>query len=212
MDTVHDLGGRQGFGPVRWQNDHDDTSFHEEWQARTWAICLTMFGHLRRSETGWTLDWTRHVLERTPPAQYLAMNYFDKWSMHMMAILIDNGVADVAEFAEGRSHRKPPTLAPKPLPVAAEPGAPRFKAGDRVVTRPSIAAMHTRLPGYARGRAGTVDFWRGPEILADASAAGELRKEHLYTVRFDAAALWPETGGRPFSVYADLWESYLEPA
>jgi nitrile hydratase len=72
--------------------------------------------------------------------------------------------------------------------------------------------MHSRLPAYTRGHIGTVDVWHGPENFADASARGELRKEHLYTVRFDAAELWPETGGRPFNVCADLWESYLEPA
>jgi nitrile hydratase len=43
MDTVHDIGGRQGFGPVRWQHDHDEMAFHEEWQARAWAMCMCMF-------------------------------------------------------------------------------------------------------------------------------------------------------------------------
>ena len=38
MDTVHDIGGRQGFGPVRWQNDHDE----EAWQAQSLAIADTL--------------------------------------------------------------------------------------------------------------------------------------------------------------------------
>ena len=212
MDTIHDLGGRQGFGPIRWQGDDDGTLFHEEWQARTWAICMSMFGHFQQAQGSWTGDWHRHVIERISPADYLAMSYFDKWTQHMMAMLIDDGAADVEEFAEGRSHRSPLSVPPKPLTTGAEPGAPQFTAGDRVGARFTIASMHSRLPGFVRGHTGAVDAWHGPEVLADASAVGVLRKEHLYTVRFDSAELWPETGGRPFSVCADLWESYLEPA
>ena len=212
MDTIHDLGGREGFGPVRWQDDTDSMLFHHAWQARTWAICLNMFRRFTEDQTGWTLDWHRHVIERIPPAQYLAMNYFEKWAQHMMATLIDDGVASIEEFAEGRSHRKPRPVPRNPFPVATDPGAPRFKVGDRVVARRSTAAMHSRLVSYARGRTGIVDVWHGPEILADASAAGEPRKEHLYTICFDAAELWPEDGGPSFSVCTDFWESYLEPA
>ncbi len=212
MDTIHDIGGREGFGPVRWQDDDDAMLFHHPWQARTWAICLYMHRQFSRDQTGWTLDWHRHVIERIPPSQYLTMNYFEKWAHYLMAVLIDDGTASVEEFAEGQSHRKPPIDAPHPLPVAADPGAPRFKPGDRVTTRRSIGSMHSRLVGYARGHTGTVDVWHGPEILADASAAGELRKEHHYTVRFDAAELWPEDGGRSFDVCVNFWESYLESA
>ncbi len=34
MDGLHDLGGREGFGPVRWRDDRDDEMFHEDWEAR----------------------------------------------------------------------------------------------------------------------------------------------------------------------------------
>ena len=103
MDTIHDLGGREGFGPVRWQSDDDKTPFHEPWQARTWAICMMMMGRLQQDQTGWTLDWYRHVLERIAPADYLSMNYFDKWSQAMMATLVDDGVGEIEEFAEGHN-------------------------------------------------------------------------------------------------------------
>ena len=72
--------------------------------------------------------------------------------------------------------------------------------------------MHTRLPGYVRGRKGAIDSYHGTAILADASATGDIRKEPLYTVRFEAAELWPEAEGQRVGVYLDLWESYLEPA
>ena len=210
MDTIHDLGGLQGFGPIRWQDDDDDKLFHEPWQARTWAICMIMFGRFRREKTGWTLDWHRHVVERIAPADYLAMNYFDKWAQHMMATLIDDGAADIKEFVDGRSQGKPPVIAPKTLSASAEPGEPKYSVGDSVLARRTIGSMHTRLPRFVRGCKGVVDAWHGPEILADASAVGDLRKEQLYTVNFDSSDLWPETDRPPFCVRVDLWESYLE--
>ena len=210
MDTIHDLGGRQGFGPVKWKDDDDSKLFHESWQARTWAICLNMFRRFQRDQTGWTLDWHRHVIERIAPADYIAMNYFEKWAQHLMATLIDDGVADIQEFVDGHAHREPPPITPRPLSASAEPGPPLFEVGDLVTTRRTIASMHTRLLGFARGRRGVVETWHDPGILADASAVGDLRKEQQYTVRFESTELWPEDAGRPFSVSIDLWESYLE--
>jgi nitrile hydratase subunit beta len=35
MDGIHDLGGRQGFGPV--DVDEPEEVFHEAWEGRVWA-------------------------------------------------------------------------------------------------------------------------------------------------------------------------------
>ena len=210
MDTIHDLGGRQGFGPIRWQDDDDEMPFHEPCHARTWAICMIMFGQFKRDNTGWTLDWHRHVVERIAPADYMAMNYFDKWAQHMMATLIDDGTTNIDEFVDGHSQAKPPAITPKPLSASAEPGEPKYSVGDSVLAKRTIDSMHTRLPGFVRGCKGAIDACHGPDILADASAVGDLRKEQLYTVKFESGDLWPETVARTFSVRVDLWESYLE--
>ena len=212
MDTIHDLGGREGFGPIRWQDDDDNKLFPEPWQARTWAICLMMMTRFQQDQTGWTLDWYRHVLERLAPADYLSMNYFEKWAQAMMATLIDSGYAEVQEFVEGHSRGVPPKPVPAPPAASADPGAARFSVGDSVVAKRRVLSMHTRLPAYVRGCKGVIETCIGPEILADASAAGDLRKEHLYTVRFESGDLWAESEGERTGVYLDLWESYLEPA
>ena len=81
-----------------------------------------------------------------------------------------------------------------------------------MVTRRHVAARHTRLPAYARGKRGVIDTVIGPHPLADANADGEERREWLYTVRFDASELWPEDGKGADALYLDLWESYLERA
>jgi nitrile hydratase subunit beta len=101
MDTVHDIGGRQGFGPVRWQNDHDEKPFHHEWQARTWAMCMCMFAGWRGNPEVWTLDWFRHVRERIDPIDYLTRNYFDQWAQSLAATLIDNGTIRLEELPPG---------------------------------------------------------------------------------------------------------------
>ena len=211
MDTIHDLGGRQGFGPVEWQDDDDSHLFHAEWQARTWAMCMMMNGRFRQEQNGWTLDWLRHVIERTGPADYLRMNYFDKWAQQLMAILIDDGFVDLEEFVGGHAGRPAPPFMKRPPMASRDPDPPRFEVGDDVLTRRDITSMHTRLPEYARGRMGVIDRSIGPEIFADASAEGDIRKEQLYTVKLDSSELWPDQAGGRFAVRLDLWDSYLEP-
>jgi hypothetical protein len=48
--------------------------------------------------------------------------------------------------------------------------------------------------------------------LQDTVADGFGQKmQHVYTVRFAARDLWGEQANRLDSVYADMWEGYLEP-
>lgn len=92
----------------------------------------------------------------------------------------------------------------------APPVPPRFAPGDRVATRAADPAGHTRLPRYARGQTGRVVAFTGHWPLAD-DVAGRRpapRNEPVYTVAFDARALWGEGG---HEVTLDLWQSYLEP-
>ena len=219
MDGVHDLGGREGFGPVRWQADKGGEPFHEEWEGRAWGIFSGMGGH-----PSWTTDWFRHVRERIEPTVYLTTPYFDHWVQTIMAMLIDDGIADRDELLTGRARFEPKTETyPGADPAGARanfaranahkadtPAGPTFAIGDVVRAKSSGHAHHTRLPAYVRGRIGIVDRHDGGRVLADANAQGDRRGEHLYTVYFKAADLWPEAEGRPDRVYLDLWESYLE--
>jgi nitrile hydratase beta subunit len=225
MDGIHDLGGRQGFGPVEWKPDEHGSAFHEPWQARTWAISMLMFSKWRRDNNGWTLDWWRHVLERIDPADYLAMNYFDKWAQSCMAVLIDDGTANMSDFVgnvleppaagftrPGKGAKSDADATAATRGVGDGASKPKFGVGDIVKAKPSVNAMHTRLPAYARGRSGSINACHGWQMLPDASAKGEVRKEHLYTVAFMASDLWPESTGLMDKIYIDLWESYIEPA
>jgi nitrile hydratase beta subunit len=212
MDTVHDLGGTQGFGPIPNVSEDDSALFTEDWKARVWALAMMTMGKLSTDQTGWTLDWYRHVLERLPPDLYLRLDYFEKWILAMMATSIDEGVADVGEFAAGRSsgQRFAYTTA-SPVKPAADTKQ-RFNPGDTVVCRRDVGTMHTRLVGYVRGRAGVIESVIGFQALPDDAAKGILRKEQTYVVRFSMADLWPEASDSHDNLLIDMWDSYLEPA
>jgi nitrile hydratase len=90
---------------------------------------------------------------------------------------------------------------------------PRFKAGDRVMTRNINPHGHTRMPRYARGRVGMIDRDHGVFIFPDTHAAGQGKKpQHVYAVRFSAQELWGPAASPRDAVYIDLWDDYLDPA
>jgi nitrile hydratase subunit beta len=218
MDGVHDLGGREGFGPILGKVD--DKVIHADWEIRDFAIKQSS-----AAGASWTIDWFRHCRELADPIDYLTRPYYDQWLTTVAAQMIDEGYLTLDEIKSGAS-----TFAPKPgVPPATPETArafvrtprsfavsvntpPHFADGYKVRCRLDGGAGHTRLPGYVRGRAGVVHAHHGGHVLADASARGEKRGEHLYTVGFASADLWPEAKESGDRVFVDLWESYLEPA
>jgi nitrile hydratase len=82
----------------------------------------------------------------------------------------------------------------------------RYRGGDRVRTSTVDPDHHTRLPGYARGRVGTVIHSEGVYPLADLSAQGRREPQVVYAVRFTARELF---GHGDHSVTLSLWEEYL---
>jgi nitrile hydratase len=85
----------------------------------------------------------------------------------------------------------------------------RFTPGDRVRTRGSDPAGHTRLPRYARGAVGVVVERAGRHPLADERARGRSPSAPpVYHVQFSAAELF---GAGDHTVTVELWEDYLIP-
>jgi nitrile hydratase len=90
----------------------------------------------------------------------------------------------------------------------------RFAPGDRVRIADRWPAGHHRVPGYVKGRAGTVlsahgDFGR-PEVFA---TYGDGRpKAALYRVRLAQTALWADYAGPPAdALEIEIHEHWLEP-
>jgi nitrile hydratase subunit beta len=93
------------------------------------------------------------------------------------------------------------------------PAKARFKVGQRVRARNINPEGHTRLPRYARGKAGTVIRDHGIFVFPDTNAhfLGE-QPQHLYSVRFAALDLWGDHASPRDSIHLDMWDSYLEHA
>ena len=77
-------------------------------------------------------------------------------------------------------------------------------------TRNLNPTTHTRLPRYARGKAGTVEAIRGCHVFPDTAAigAGE-HPQWLYTVVFVGHELWGEDTDETVHVSIEAFEPYL---
>jgi len=90
---------------------------------------------------------------------------------------------------------------------------PKFRKGDKVRTRNINPPTHTRLPRYARGKVGVIQIDHGVFVFPDTSAHGKGEKpQHVYTVRFSAREVFGREASAKDSIYADLWDDYLDPA
>ncbi|MDF3839090.1 nitrile hydratase subunit beta [Cupriavidus basilensis] len=216
MNGAQDLGGMQGFGPVR--PEPGEAPFHAEWERRVLALTLAM-GAVGK----WNIDTSRAARESLPPAQYLGSSYYEIWFEGLKALLLKSGLASAEEIAGGRSATAPvalarvlaaeqvgPALARGTPSARPAPGEARFRVGDPVRARQMHPAGHTRLPRYCRGRQGEIVAVHGAHVFPDASAAGAGEQpQWLYTVRFAATELWGADTTAD-SVNVDCWEPYLE--
>ena len=218
MNSVHDMGGMHGLGPIRYEKN--EPVFHARWEGRVLAM--------RREMAVWVksnLDAFRHRQERVPAADYLRMSYYERWFTALVEELAENGLVTRAEVASGkRAPRSPKAkrpVVPSAVPQAPARGfarrdvpvAPLFQAGQSVRTRNLNPLGHTRLPRYARGKRGMIHRDHGVFVFPDTNAHGLGEKpQHVYSVRFGARELWGEQAAPRDAVYLDLWDDYLEPA
>ncbi|HIN89237.1 MAG TPA: nitrile hydratase subunit beta, partial [Porticoccaceae bacterium] len=82
MNGGHDLGGKQGLGPIDPEPETWEPVFHEEWERRVFALTLAtgMLGH-------WNIDQSRHARERQHPADYLHHSYYENWLVGVEKLL-----------------------------------------------------------------------------------------------------------------------------
>ena len=217
MDGVHDMGGLADFGPVR--PDPEEPVFHDEWERRVFAINMAALAFVG------PVDRARHAIERMDPVEYLTTSYYEHWLHGVVTLAEELGYVSAEELATGKARGKSNLPHPPPDAAMAEGLArggmpanrncdaePAFAPGDKIRTRVFETSGHTRLPRYARGKAGTVVALHGCHAFPDTAAhdLGE-NPQPLYTVRFEARELWGGNVTRRDCVHIDLWESYLEP-
>ena len=213
MNGVHDMGGMDGFGPVI--REHDEPVFHADWERRVAALASLVIWRVNADES-------RHAIERIPPAQYLTSSYYERWLAAAETLLIEHGVItredllakqdasiDPALIANAVATRGPAPLKDK---SGKKPPRARYAKGARVRARNLNPSGHTRLPRYVRGKAGVIARDWGVFAFPDTNAhhAGA-KRQHCYSVSFDARELWGKSANSRERVYIDLWEDYLEP-
>jgi len=218
MNSIHDMGGMHGMGPL--VIEHDDTVFHEYWHGRVFAMRMACAFHRK-----WNADMGRYARERMPAGEFLSASYYERAVHALERVLVESGLVDEAELASGHATsaaKAASTLQPEQVATivrtrrrARMPDvdvAPLFKVGDPVVTRNIHPEGHTRLPRYARGRRGVIDRDHGVFSFADSNAMTRDRKpQHMYSVRFAATELWGDAASPRDSAYLDLWDDHLQP-
>ena len=222
MNSIHDMGGMHGFGPIK--REENEPVFHQVWEGRVYVMAMVTPVSIPGG--------FRYAIERMDPAHYLASSYYEKWLHIQTQGLIEAGVFTQEELGDRMRHFRsnpnatPPhrndpelvqrvladTRAPQPLRREVDI-QPAFDIGDAVTARNMHPVGHTRLPRYVRGRRGVVTQFHGIQDIDDTMPPGvEARPQPLYSVRFEARELWGESAERNCAVYLDMWESYLEPA
>ena len=223
MNSVHDIGGTDGFGPIH--RETGDSVFHEPWESRVFGMSM-----LGAGLAPIPLDARRHQLERLSPVQYISSTYYERWLARIDAALVEAGTLTRDEIDK----RMQMFAAQPDLPISRREDPlraqgignilragrsaarkirqqPRFAAGDKVVTRNLNPHGHTRLPRYARGRRGVIVAHHGAHVFPDSNAHGlGENPQHLYTVRIAMRELWGDSAEANENLLIDLWESYLE--
>lgn len=222
MNSVHDMGGMDGFGPV--VRETNEPVFHADWERRLFALVNLA---MRAAEIN--IDEFRHAIERIPPGRYLASSYYERWLAALETLLVERGVItrdeliakldDAAEVVGAEIATAVRTEGPDP--IKEKPGAksPRasFAKGDRVRARNINPSGHTRIPRYVRGKRGVIARDWGVYVFPDTNAhhAGT-KPQHCYSIEFEARELWGKSADSRERnlrerVLIDLWEDYLEP-
>ena len=219
MNSMHDMGGMHGMGPI--EHEKHEPVFHALWEAKAFALTRAM-GAWRK----WNIDASRHQRELIPAADYLRMSYYEKWIAGLEELMVQKGLVTRAELQSGKpatdSIKSTPPLQAAHVPSMIGSGArasrdvavaPRFKAGQHVRTLNIHPTGHTRLPRYARGKTGVIVRDHGVFVFPDTNAHFEGEKpQHVYSVCFAARELWGDQANERDGIYLDLWDDYLKPA
>ena len=204
MDGMHDLGGKQGFGPVR----HTPVAqvFDEPWEKRMNAL----YGLAVRHGL-FNMDEYRHAIERMEPRHYMNASYYERTLTSLASLCVEKGVTTQQELERLAGGRFPLAL---PLGPGRSNLAPRqeYKPGDRVTVRSDHIAGHVRMPGYIRGKTGVVVNVSPRYPFPDAHAHGVMADdEPTYDVRFASSHLWQDAADEAW-VHVSVFESYLDTA
>ena len=171
MNGMHDLGGKQGFGPVR--HSADAAVFHASWEVRANALYSLAVKH-----SIFNMDEYRYAIERMEPRHYLQASYYERSLTSLATLCVEKGLISKDEL-ERR------TQGSFPLAQAACAGRTNradrqtYLPGDLVRVRDDHVSGHVRMPGYIRGKRGGGCAGN----LAEHRSAGESRASGIVEVK-----------------------------
>jgi nitrile hydratase len=199
MDSLHDLGGKQGFGRV----NYPDPPHEETWEPLVRALTASgIRNHV------FNMDEWRHAIERMVPRHYLTAPYFERHLTAVATLLVEKGLV---------THEELQTLARGGFPLAGPIGPGRaagppqdFAIGETVRVKNDYVPGHVRMPGYIRGKTGVVVAISPPYPFPDAAAHNmQAPMEPTYDVRFRSRDLWPDSCDDALN-HVGVFQSYLE--
>lgn len=93
MNSIHDMGGMEGFGPIN--PAENEPAFHYEWEKRVFGFffCLFAGGQIN-------VDVFRHAIERLGNLHYLEGSYYEHWLGAFQKLLDEGGVVTKDELDE----------------------------------------------------------------------------------------------------------------
>ncbi len=92
MNGIHDMGGMDGFGPIR--RVPNEPVFHEPWEGRVFALIVAMGRRMPFS-----VDQFRYMREQIDPITYLKTSYYEQWLIVLERQLAETGLVSRGEIA-----------------------------------------------------------------------------------------------------------------
>jgi nitrile hydratase subunit beta len=223
LNSVHDLGGVDGFGPVPYEKE--EPVFHQKWEEKVFAMYTVLLG-----QDVYNLDEFRYHIEHMDPVYYLDSSYYEHWLLAMEVLLVDKGFLRQEEYdaklrelenadTSDSLERLDPELTHRSVVLMyrgcsthKQDTAEKYRPGDRVRVKNMHPKGHTRVPRYVRDKIGTVDRYFGTFVLPDSNTmhGTEPKRSGVYLIAFEARDLWGEESPVQDTLYIELWEDYFE--
>jgi nitrile hydratase len=196
---MHDLGGKQGFGRVKYPSPP-----HEE----TWEPLVRALSAFAIRKHIYNMDEFRHAIERMAPRHYIGAPYYERHLTAVATLLVEKGVVTRVELEALVAGAFP--LA-GPIGPGRLPSPPQsFAIGEKVRVKNEFVSGHVRMPAYIRGKVGVVVGISPPYPFPDASGHSmQAPMEPTYDVRFRSRDLWPESCDDALN-HVGVFQSYLE--
>ncbi len=202
MDGLHDLGGRQGFGPVVRQGHTEP--FHNEAEIRIAAMWVRLVRH-----GVYNMDEYRHAIERMEPRHYMTASYYERTFTAVASLCVERGVFSAGELSAAAGFEVPLSR-PSREGRIADAQLPEIQVGDRVRVKDNFVPGHIRMPGYIRGKEGVVVGISPAYPYPDAHGHGlQSAWQRSFDVRFSSRHLWPD-GAEDAEVQVGVFHSYLQ--